>query len=1686
MKRRILSIITALALCLGMCPPVALAAGTEVTVGTAEELIAAVNQALQTDEPATIKLTADIEVNHERDNVGITFISPNYEVKTGNIILDCGGHTLTSSKGITIVMNCKSLTIKNGTIKNEVDPKYSTGCGVTISGGNLTVEKSAEIIAENNSSDGLLLVDEESTAHVYGKVSGSQSGIFASWGVVNLYSGAVISGRTNAIRISQGNGTVNLAGGAKAYLNGGEAIDEITADTAPGTMVICDSHNLGGWDANGQKHCPTCGYTERAQAKVEKGGNEPYFVSKIEAAFNGGNDGATVTLMDNVDLGYTPIQSSCKIILNLNGKTITSGSPVFIISSSSASLTINGGGSITGSPAIILNSSTLTVNGGTITGGINNYSGGKVQLRGGTFKGAQADSPCLYDEDSVRNLLGNEGDRYYAYFDTDGNPLPEYKTKDESLSGTVVVKECTHYKAYEITDTTHQQYCTACGKLFDTGPVTHSPADGTCTACGYMAKPVQVSVGGGEAEITTLQEAWTKALTGTNATITLLGDVHENKIGAGLGSVTEGKTVTINGNGHSFGKFGIPVNGGTVNVNNCVLYNGANISGGTATFYGCDFRVAASGNDVGVKAEGETAELEFTDCKFIDQKNMISGKSAAFTKCEFNNTLVYTDGKNSTFDKCKMNTEAIGGNFFGIGVAGPALISECEINVTNGVGIYIFDEVSRDSVKLKGGKFSGDFGAIVINSSVDDFTVADLLYNDATTRYAYYDKDGKAVKPVGEWIEGPVTVEVCRESHDIHHVEGTLTHSQSCEYCGYGDSGPEKCSYTASGETLTCSECGDTLTVTATAPASLVYDGSEKKYTVSVKRGEEELTEEQYTVYHGDNKNAGTAELTVTIGENQGLYTKNFTIAPKSLTVTGAALTSRVYDGTKSVAVTGVTLEGVVDGESVAVDTANLKAEISSADVGTYSSAALPELTLTGATKDNYILTQPSEPVSANVKIQKADALTPKPGDLAVANKQAHTYTFGLGSLLPDLTDGKSLGNVPVTYTLGDISLGDYYTTGAAISGQTLTLPINEVNSSDAVAIGTVAVTIKTGNYKDMTATINVRSVNKTIPTGGPTLSAATITYGQALGSITLSGSMLDGDKPVPGTFAWAGPNNRPAAQEDYAAAWVFTPVDGEKYAIVNGTSSIKVEPASISGAKITLSETAYRYDGKAHKPGITSVKLGDTVLTAGVDYTAEIPSGTGAGTYTVTVTGKGNYAGTATAKYTINPVKTVDLPESDGKKLKLELETGLSTIPDTLKAEYESAAKIEDKLKTVVTAADTSIPKENTAVYDAELLVSTDDGKTWKPATKDNFPSGGLTITLPYPQNTDSSYTFTVVHMFTTGEKAGETETLTGKTTADGVQCTVTGLSPISLGWVKKTSQGGSSGGGWYPSVSYYSVKVDKTEHGTVTASPTSASSGSTVTLNAKPDEGYKLDKITVTDSQGKAVEVTEKSGKYTFKMPSRNVTIEADFVPAVSPSPSPSGSPTPTTSPSPSPDAWKNPFPDVSNTGWYIKAIEYVCTNGLMAGYSNGKFGPNDTLTRAQFAQIIYNKEGQPKADSGRFTDVTTGWYANAVNWAAAEGIVAGVGGGKFAPDQPISRQDLAVMLWRYAGSPDPRKNELDFSDAGKVSTYAWKALCWANENGIVGGKGNRVLDPKGKATRAEAAQMLKNYIEDQKDKS
>ena len=124
-------------------------------------------------------------------------------------------------------------------------------------------------------------------------------------------------------------------------------------------------------------------------------------------------------------------------------------------------------------------------------------------------------------------------------------------------------------------------------------------------------------------------------------------------------------------------------------------------------------------------------------------------------------------------------------------------------------------------------------------------------------------------------------------------------------------------------------------------------------------------------------------------------------------------------------------------------------------------------------------------------------------------------------------------------------------------------------------------------------------------------------------------------------------------------------------------------------------------------------------------------------------------------------------------------------------------------------------------------------------------------------------------------------------------------------------------------------------------------------------------------------------------------------------------------------------------------------------------------------------HSNPAQPLA--GMFSDVVSdAWYSEAVAWAAARGIVSGYGNGLFGPGDNITREQLAVMLWRYAGSPAATNKELHFSDAGEASNYALDALLWSVEDGIINGKGGGILDPKGLATRAQVAQMLKNYLE------
>ena len=184
--------------------------------------------------------------------------------------------------------------------------------------------------------------------------------------------------------------------------------------------------------------------------------------------------------------------------------------------------------------------------------------------------------------------------------------------------------------------------------------------------------------------------------------------------------------------------------------------------------------------------------------------------------------------------------------------------------------------------------------------------------------------------------------------------------------------------------------------------------------------------------------------------------------------------------------------------------------------------------------------------------------------------------------------------------------------------------------------------------------------------------------------------------------------------------------------------------------------------------------------------------------------------------------------------------------------------------------------------------------------------------------------------------------------------------------------------------------------------------------------------------------------------------------------------------------PGTGANPFTDVSEKDWFYSDVMFVYENGLMLGTSKTLFSPHGTATRGMMATILWRMEGSPvPKGKNSFTDVEAGkWYADAITWTAENGIFAGYGKDKFGPDDPITREQLAAIFYRYAdykGYDLTVKGNLDkFKDADKITDYAKTAMQWAVGSGLVKGKSGNLLDPQGTATRAEIAAMLHRFIE------
>lgn len=301
-----------------------------------------------------------------------------------------------------------------------------------------------------------------------------------------------------------------------------------------------------------------------------------------------------------------------------------------------------------------------------------------------------------------------------------------------------------------------------------------------------------------------------------------------------------------------------------------------------------------------------------------------------------------------------------------------------------------------------------------------------------------------------------------------------------------------------------------------------------------------------------------------------------------------------------------------------------------------------------------------------------------------------------------------------------------------------------------------------------------------------------------------------------------------------------------------------------------------------------------------------------------------------------------------------------------------------------------------------------------------------------------------------------------TGEVTYDRVEI----RTGSSQGGSSSGSNGGSWGGSWGGGGALtYPVGTSVSSGGGVQISSTHAAPGETVTLATAPEHGYILNSLSVTDSAGRQVAVARLGdGKWSFVMPAGGVTVSATFSPAQSST---------------------LPFADVAQGDWFRDAVAYVYAAQLMNGTEPGLFGPGDTTTRAMIVTILHRYEGSPTAGIPGFPDVPRGeYYAAPVAWAAANGVVNGYETGLFGPEDPITREQMAAILYRYAQSKgldvSGRANLSAYADAWQISPYARDAMAWAVHTGLITGVDSYTLQPGGSAIRAQVATILMRFCQ------
>ena len=785
-------------------------------------------------------------------------------------------------------------------------------------------------------------------------------------------------------------------------------------------------------------------------------------------------------------------------------------------------------------------------------------------------------------------------------------------------------------------------------------------------------------------------------------------------------------------------------------------------------------------------------------------------------------------------------------------------------------------------------------------------------------------------------------------------------------------------------------------------------------------------------------KDAGTYKC-VAVYANDTHYGEaecEFTIAPKQVTLNWTGDLNTTYDKTlKTVAAEVSNLE--------ADDTCTVTVKDNTAtNAGSYVAEAV------SLSNPNYVLPTSAVDRQKTFVIERADrnvAITS--ADVVLAPGKLSTY---------------------LTYTCDDLDQSAAANAGWT-SGDSSLAVISTAGKVTAVSNGKVAMTItiaESTNYKAGTASIDVISLPQPITGVTATADGGDLTATVSGTTITITGSMPEG----------AVLSVTPATASVDGATVTAAPADLDKNTLtvtVNGTDiTYSIERSGIVEipAHVTVEEGAAVVDTGESGATITSAstdgldvavpqsilntaadKLTDEQIAEGYEAQVEVYA-------KVTVTSYD--ADTKAMSLTVTPYYTISAVKRGSPEVELQGETQLSSLNRSVK-----------------------------------VTVNTSETYTFA-----RIVSGGRTYYLPITANAFETTVFGTFQLVQTADKSitvnytyadGRTQTLTYSAADIGTALPVDDSKSGFTGWtlskdgsaVNSTkytvfteelfnllnadtyaaestfTSGGGGGGGGGSVTTKYTITASAGAGGSISPSgKVSVTSGKDQTFKITPNAGYAVADVVV---DGKSV---GRVSSYTFENVTKTHTISVTFTKSSDVS---------------------VVFTDVSADDWFYDAVQYVYDAGMMNGTSATTFSPNGTITRGMIVTMLYRLEGEPNVTiTGKFGDITPAtWCAEAVSWAAANGVVNGYENGLFGKDDPITREQLAAILYRYAdlkGYDISDSADLSsFSDTASVSKYAVPALEWACGAGIVKGNDGRLL-PKSTGSRAEAAVMLMRFME------